>query len=312
MSSNEYKKIKLISTNHFSKIYQVLKLGTQDIYALEVIEKNNNNFKTFKIKEDINILKDVNHPNISRFIDFQEDLNFFYIITDYCNGGNLEQHLKTNQIDHLNEEEVQYIMKQVIDIVKYLHNKKIIHRDLTIANLLLNYEFEKDLNEKNLLKAKIKIRDFGLSSYLSKGDFLYDQVGPVKYVAPELFRRQKYDEKVDIWSLGVICSKLLIGDFPYNSQILRDQVSDDSVFYYLPETLSKEAISFINCMFQYNPNLRKSADNLAKHEFLTKNVKDFSKIKIDDIKEHIEDNKIKININDNQWVLEYFGKGIDK
>ena len=58
--------------------------------------------------------------------------------------------------------------------------------------------------------------------------------------------------------------------------------------------------------------MRKSADNLAKHEFLTKNVKDFSKIKIDDIKEHIEDTKIKININDNQWVLEYFGKGIDK
>ena len=311
MSSNEYTKIKLISTNYFSKIYQVLKLGTQEIYALEEIDKNNN-FQTFKIKEEINILKDVNHPNILRFIDFKEDTNYFYIITNYFNGGNLEQYLNTNQIDHLNEEEVQYIMKQVIDVVKYLHNKKIIHRDLTIGNLLLNYESEKDLNEKNLLKAKIKIRDFALSSHLSKGDFLYDQVGPVKYVAPELFRRQKYDEKVDIWSLGVICSKLLIGGFPYNSQILRNQDSGDSVFYYLPETLSKEAISFINCMFQYNPSLRKSADNLAKHEFLTKNVKDFSKIKIEDIKEHIEDNKIKINIIDNQWVSEYFGNGIDE
>ena len=65
-------------------------------------------------------------------------------------------------------------------------------------------------------------------------------------------------------------------------------------------------------MLQYNPNLRKSVDNLAKHEFLTKNVKDFNKVKICDIKEHIEDTKIKINIIDNQWVSEYFGNGIDE
>ena len=63
-------------------------------------------------------------------------------------------------------------------------------------------------------------------------------------------------------------------------------------------------------MLQYDPNLRKSADNLAKHEFLTKNIKDFNKIKIEDIKEHIEDSKIKIHIKDNQWVTEYFGWGL--
>ncbi len=311
MSSNEYIKIQIISINHFSIDYQVLKVGTQEIYALKEININNN-FKSFRIEEAINILKDINHPNISRLIDFKINLNYFYIITEYYNGGNLDQHLKANQIDLLNEEEVQYIMKQVINIVKYLHDKKIVHRNLIIDNLLLNYESEKDLIEKNLLKAKIKLGDFGMSSHLSKGNFLYERVGHVKYVAPEVFRSQKYDEKIDIWSLGVICSKLLIGDFPYNSEILNNQGSGDSVFYYLPETLSKEAISFINCMLQYNPNLRKSVDNLAKHEFLTKNVKDFNKVKICDIKEHIEDTKIKINIIDNQWVSEYFGNGIDE
>ena len=305
MLFNEYTIIKNIGMGLYSKIYQVSKIGSKDVYTLNQIEKKHLS-KNYNIAGEINILKDINHPNIVKLIDFKEDPDNYYIITEFCNGGTLETFLNQNQ-NPLSEEQAQYIMKQVINIIEYLNEKKIVHRDLCTDNLLINFESENDLNGNDILKAKIKLTDFGLSTYLQKGNLLNDYVGNIKYVAPEIFRKKSYDEKIDIWSLGVLCSKLLIRDYPYDAKILRN---DDNVFYYLPESLSKEAVSFINCMLQYDPNLRKSADNLAKHEFLTKNVKNFNKIKIDDIKEHIEDSKIKIHIKDNKWVTDYFGWGI--
>ena len=82
--------------------------------------------------------------------------------------------------------------------------------------------------------------------------------------------------------------------------------------YYVPITLSKEAVSFLNCMLQFEPNNRLSADKLYNHKFLRKNVKEFNKIDINELKniEIINNSKIKINTNNNKAIFDNFGNGL--
>ena len=78
-----------------------------------------------------NILKDINHPDLFKIIDIRKDHDYIIIIAEYFNAINLRDFLKVTG-KPISEEEVQYIMKKIINIIRYLHNKRIVHRDITI------------------------------------------------------------------------------------------------------------------------------------------------------------------------------------
>ena len=224
----------------------------------------------------------------------------------------------------LSEEIVQYIMKQVIDAIKYLNDNDIMHRYLTCENLLLNYEDEKSRENKDIMKATIKIVGFGFARYLKEGDLAKTILGSALYMSPYILRglnmskkdpNMGYGKKEDIWSLGSICYRLLTGNFLFDSQDMDELVlSVEKGEYYLPATLSKEAVSFLNCMLQYNSEKRLSAEQLANHNFLKKNVSEFKKIDINELKnvKIIYQPTILINTKDNESIWENFGKGIDE
>ena len=182
-------------------------------------------------------------------------MEHIYIITEYCNGGNLKEYL--NIYKKLSEEIVHYIMKQVIEAMKYLHNKKIMHRNLCLSNILINYDDENDRENRNVMKGKIKIIDFLTSRYLKKGEFAKTFLGTPLYMSPIMINQLNeeigYDEKEDIWSLGIICYELLIGKTPFDSYNPKELVSKiNKGDYSVPTTLSKESISFINWMLQFD------------------------------------------------------------
>ena len=134
-------------------------------YNSDVINSELNTF----INEEISILKDLNHPNIIKFIESKNVMGNLYIVTEYYNGGTLEKALKiykkkNNKI--ISEEIGQYIMRQIIEGMKYLHDKKIIHRDIKLENIMINYEEEDDRINNNIMKGKIKVISFGLARYL--------------------------------------------------------------------------------------------------------------------------------------------------
>ena len=124
-----------------------------------------------------------------------------------------------------------------------------------------------------------------------------------------------YDEKEDIWSLGIICYELLIGKTAFDSQNREELISKiNKGDYFVPTTLSKESISFLNCMLQTDPKKRLSLDKLYKHKFLRKNVNEFNKIDINELKNItiLENSKIIINTKNNQNIYDNFGVGIEE
>ena len=209
-------------------------------------------------------------------------------------------------------------MKQVIEAMKNLHNKKIMHRNLKLNNILINYDDENDRKNKNIMKGKIKIIDFRTSRYLKKGEFAKTFLGTPLYMSPIMINQLNeeigYDEKEDIWSLGIICYELLVVKNPFDSQVMKELLEKINIGdYFVPTTLSQESISFLNCMLQFDPKKRLSLDKLCKHKFLRKNVNEFNKIDINELKDItlLENSNILINTKDNKNIFDNFGIGIE-
>ena len=296
-----------LGVGSFAKVYLTTKQGTSTKYATKVIDKAKNQYLIEYINNEISILKDVNHPNIIKFIEKHEDSNNIYIVEEFYNGVDLFQALKRYQNGNdkgFPEEIVQYIMKEIIEGVKYLHNKRIIHRQLSLDNIMINYENEDDLKNNNIMKGKIKIIDFSIASYLKKGELSNLLAGIRTYMSPIMFVKDKdieYDEKEDIWNLGTTCYILLTGKYPFAHKNREN--------YYVPTTLSKEAISFLNCMLQYESKKRLNAHSLCNHAFLRKNIKEFNNIDLTKLKNItiVENSKILINTKENENIRENFG-----
>ena len=313
----------LIGKGYFGDVFLTTKKESSTFYATKVLDlsaiKGDDIAKDY-IDKEMSILMDVNHPNIIELKEIKKKENKIYLVMEYCNGGNLEKFLEKYQEDNkkpLSEEIVQYIMKQIVEGMKYLSNKNIMHRHINLDNILINYEDENDKKNNNIMKAKIKIIDFGFSTYLKKGDLAGTVLGSPINMSPirlkklnssENYKKIGYNEEEDIWSLGTICYELLVGKSAFDSEDMEELVNRIELGdYYVPITLSKETISFLNCMLQYDSKKRLSFDKLSKHMFLTKNVSEFTKINLDEMK-NIKVGVI-INTKDNGPIWDYFGDG---
>jgi serine/threonine protein kinase len=213
---------------------------------------------------------------------------------EFCNGGDLTGCLKKYKAAYrrpFTEEIVQYIMRQVVNGLNFLHSNKIIHRDLKLDNILLNYNSENDKNSLNIMKAVAKITDFGFATRLksSKSNLTYTVLGTPAYMDPQLLNNMQsktpnkvgYDEKADIWSLGCLCYEMLVGHVAFSGtsmQELNQKVKQGN--YSLPTNISEEVFSFINGMLQKDPNKRLSTHELLKHNFLVKNVRQFKPLDV--------------------------------
>ena len=132
------------------------------------------------LKNEIIVLQYLKHPNIVRFEEVKKTKKHFYIVMEFCNGGELSKALEKYMEKYgkpFSEEIVQHFMKQIIGAFKYMHERKIIHRDVKLDNILLNYETEEDKANFNLMKAQVKIIDFGFACKIDKSGLQYTALG---------------------------------------------------------------------------------------------------------------------------------------
>ena len=207
-------------------------------------------------------------------------------------------------------------MRQIISAFKYIHGEKVVHRDIKLDNILLNFESEKDKEELNMMKATPKIIDFGFACFVNKSGLLYSTLGSPINMDPIILKKLNsnskksrqlgYDQKADIWSLGTICYEMLIGKSAFDAEDMDELVEKiENGTYTVPTNLSKEVISFINGMLQYDSQKRLSSDELSRHPFLTTEVKDFHPIDLQKVSKKIDNSGLKINtiLNKSIWAI---------
>ena len=313
--------IKCIGKGAFGEVYLTSKQGCKEKFATKKMDKKYANQPKVKkyFDNEIGILKEVKHPNIVSLVDLKETNNSYYLVFELCNGGGLSDCLEKYQKKYkkpFTEEIVQYLMIQIVSALKYLHNNHILHRDLKLDNILVKFENDEDKDNLNMLKSTVKIIDFGFARKLEPGDLAYSTLGSPINMDPIILKKLNkmgnykeygYDEKADIWSLGTLCYEMLIGKCTFDAESMKELVKKvEKGDYNLPTTISKEAVSFINGMLQYDIKRRLSADELSRHHFLIKKFKDLTPINLTEAKRKIEGRDIKINSKLNQSIWDIF------
>jgi calcium-dependent protein kinase len=320
--------IKIIGKGSFGQVYLTSRKGHSEFYATKIIKKiiaDSAKVKKY-FHNEINILKEIEHKNIMRLIEIKQNSENYYLICELCNGGSLRQcvnkYLKMYN-KTFSEEIIQYLMKQIIEALKYLHGKHIMHRDLKLDNILVNFKDENDKSVLNMYGAEVKIIDFGFAAHVDKKQDLHKSVlGSPLYMDPKLLKKYTrtsniditgYDESIDIWSLGNIFYEMLTGKLAFATndiKILEQKI--DTGFYSLPTTSYKEVVGFLIGMFQYDSEKRLTAEELSKHDFLSKNIRHFVRIDINTVKNYIKNDKLVISIKEDKTLWNMFNNKYNK
>lgn len=212
-----------------------------------------------KMSQEIQIHKSLNHKNIVGFHSFFDDPFNVYIVLELCKKRSMmELHKRRKTVT---EYECRYYIHQIVNGVKYLHDNRIIHRDLKLGNLFLNDELH------------VKIGDFGLATRIEyEGERKKTLCGTPNYIAPEILNKKGHSYEVDIWSIGCVMFTLLVGQPPFETKSLKDTYSKiRKCDYRLPSNLRKTAADMIIAMLQSNPDKRPTIGQLLTFDFLAQN-----------------------------------------
>ena len=266
--SDKYIRGKKIGKGTFGTVYESKNIIFNNLVAMKIIYKDYH-MDNLLIKNEIDILKKLSHPNIVRIYEFYESNNCFYIINEFCPEGELYNYINNSK---LNEQQLSVIFYQVFSGLKYLHENNILHRDLKPENILISKK------EKDLLDGEeyfwIQIIDFGTAKIFEDDKNENSIVGSAYYIAPEVLNKD-YNEKCDTWSVGVILYMFLVGRPPFNGSNNEEIVNSIKTKDYDENnpkflTRSPEVRDLIKHLLEKDATKRLSAKEALNHEWFKK------------------------------------------
>jgi serine/threonine protein kinase len=257
-----YQLLKRIGEGSFGRVYKARRQYTGQTVAIKFIAKRGKSDKDIRnLRQEISILRTLNHENIILMLDAFETEREFCVVTEYAQGElfDILQHDKA-----LPEEQVRIIAQQLVGALHYLHSHRIIHRDMKPQNILIG------------ARGRVKLCDFGFARAMSSNTIVLTSIkGTPLYMSPELVQEQPYDETADLWSLGVILYELLVGRPPfYTTSIysLIQHIVKNPVKY--PPDISPIFRSFLQGLLRKDPKERLSWPDLLHHPFIQASQED--------------------------------------
>jgi len=268
----------VLGTGSFSTVYKGRDKTNDLNIAVKKIDKYNPNMKKLKnIDEEIKILQIIKshpHPNIVKCYDILETNDFFYIIMELCDCN-----LKSILTKPIKEKYAKFYYKQLLNGMNHLVLHNIVHRDLKPQNILLT--------DQNMC---LKIADFGLSSR-STSKHITMQCGSPMYMAPEILNGSKYNNKIDIWSSGIILYEILFNINPFYGCKKSSDIIEKIHNIEIPPkssyniSISNECFDILESLLEVNEHSRISWEKLIDHEWILKDENEDDKIiQVDDNK----------------------------
>ena len=298
-----YEVINQIGHGNFGKIYKIKRKSDNKVLIWKELDYSHMTEKEKEqIVNEVNILRELNHPNIVKYYDRIIDKNNskIYIIMEYCEGGDISQLIskcKKNG-EYISEEMIWKIFTQILKAVHAIHTHKqgiILHRDIKPSNIFL---------DKN---NNIKLGDFGLSRILSPElNFAYSHVGTPYYMSPEQIDETKYNEKSDIWSLGCLLYELAAFRPPFQAknQIMLGMKIKSGKIERINKRYSNELWKCICSMLNINYEKRPSTFDLMKIKEIDIRIREeeieelYECIKL--LEERLKKKEIELNIKEKE------------
>ncbi|KAJ8259419.1 hypothetical protein GJAV_G00169050 [Gymnothorax javanicus] len=243
----------------FGNVYLARERQSRVILALKVLFKKQLEKAgvEHQLRREVEIQSHLRHPNILRLYGYFHDPSRVYLILEFAPKGELFSELQ--RCGHFDEQRTATYMTELADALRYCHSKKVIHRDIKPENLLLGAEGE------------LKIADFGWSVHTpsSRRSTL---CGTLDYLPPEMIEGRTHDEKVDLWSLGVLCYEFLVGKPPFESKRVEEtyrRISKVEVTY--PSHMSEGSRDLISKLLKHNPLQRLPVQGVLVHPWVVEN-----------------------------------------
>lgn len=258
-----------LGSGQFAIVKKCKEISTGMEYAAKFIKKRQSRVsrrgvRREEIEREVNILQQVQHPNIVTLHDVYENRTDVVLILELVSGGELFDFLA--QKESLSEEEATRFIKQILDGVNYLHSKKIAHFDLKPENIMLL--------DKNIPIPHIKLIDFGLAHKIEDGVEFKNIFGTPEFVAPEIINYEPLGLPADLWSIGVITYILLSGASPFLGDTKQETLANitavsyefDEEFFSHTSDLAKD---FIRKLLVKDTRKRLSIREALSHPWIT-------------------------------------------
>ena len=219
-----------------------------------------------KFETEVRVLQQISHQNIVNLVDVLRDDFNYYVIMEFCSGGDLLSLITSKK--KISEHETKRYMYQIMMGLQYLHGISITHRDLKPDNIFL---------DKN---GAIKIGDFGFSRYIPQDNLATTICGSPCYSAPECFSGNPYNPyKSDIWSCGIIMYAMLTGHLPWKSSNRKDLYKEMRFpIFSIPISLSTGCSEFLLSLLKSNPSDRPSVDVVLSHYWFNDSPKSMNRL----------------------------------
>ena len=266
--SENYLRGEKIGSGSFGTVYVAKNIVFNNKVAMKIIPKHER-MDNQLIKNEIDILKKLSHPNIVRIYEFYETKNNFYLINEFCNEGELYNYVNKSV---LNEQQLSILFYQVFSGLCYLHENEILHRDIKPENILISKKEIDLLTDEEYFW--IEIIDFGTAEIFGQDKNIKEIVGSSYYIAPEVLNNE-YSEKCDTWSVGVILYMFLVGSPPFNGKNTEEIINSirTKTFDENNEILNKyseEVRDLVKGLLNKNPDERLSAKQALNHKWFQK------------------------------------------